>query len=81
MSEKEDDKKVLKVVPGQAQLDAFQSALRFIKSLEEDPDGVLQVQRTLAKLRKQKYDSLVEAGFKPEQALEIIARSPFGEIF
>lgn len=81
MVDKKDEKKVLKMLPGQEQIDGFRAALRYVRTLMEDPEGVKEIQATLAKLRKQKYDALVEAGFKPEQALEIIAKSSTCDIF
>lgn len=35
--------------------------------------------KTTAKLRKSKYDSLVEAGFTEKQAIEIVAKTPITE--
>jgi len=34
---------------------------------------------TTAKLRKAKYDSLIEAGFTEKQAVEIITKTPISE--
>ena len=75
------NKTILTMLQGQAEKDAVADVHRLLSNFMRDTKQLLEVQEMVSKLRKGKYDALIKAGFKEEQALKIVAASDFTNIF
>lgn len=55
-----------------------QDLMRNAQSLRERSEALIESNRVMAKLMKATFDGLVDEGFTPSEALEIVkARGPF----